>query len=141
MTNWRPSIGTSRGSTAPFRSKLVTFRRTLVGLRAHVTLIEPAGYATDWGGPSAKRAKEMPAYQGARDAIAAFRGRNNPGDPRATGPAILRIVDAQQPPLRVFFGSAGLPMTRTEYGKRLENWEKWNDVAVPRRWLAAKRAR
>jgi NAD(P)-dependent dehydrogenase (short-subunit alcohol dehydrogenase family) len=108
----------------------------------HVTLIEPAGYATDWGGPSAKRAKEMPDYQGARDAIAAFRGKNTPGDPEATGSAILKIVDAPQPPLRVFFGSAGLPMTRTEYGKRLENWEKWNHIAVEAQGdLTAKRAR
>jgi NAD(P)-dependent dehydrogenase (short-subunit alcohol dehydrogenase family) len=108
----------------------------------HVTLIEPAGYATDWSGPSAKRAKEMPAYQGARDAIAAFRSKNNPGDPEATGPAILKVVDAAQPPLRVFFGSAGLPMTRTEYGRRLDNWEKWNDLAAEAQGdLAAKRAR
>jgi hypothetical protein len=52
------------------------------------------------------------------------------------------VVDAPQPPLRVFFGAAGLPMTRTEYGKRLENWEKWNDLAVESQGdLAAKRAR
>lgn len=108
----------------------------------HVTLIEPAGYATEWGGPSAKRAKELPAYQGARDAIAAFRSKNNPGDPEATGQAILKIVDAPQPPLRVFFGSAGLPMTRTEYLKRLANWEMWNDLAVEAQGdLAAKRSR
>jgi NAD(P)-dependent dehydrogenase (short-subunit alcohol dehydrogenase family) len=107
----------------------------------HVTLVEPAGYATDWGGPSAKRAKEMPAYQGARDTIAAFRGKNTPGDPAATGPVILKLVDAPQPPLRVFFGTGGLPMTRAEYGKRLDNWEKWNHLAVEAQgdW-AAKRA-
>jgi hypothetical protein len=33
-------------------------------------------------------------------------------------------------------------MTRTEYGKRLENWEKWNHIAVEAQGdLAAKRAR
>ena len=31
-----------------------------------VTLIEPAGYATDWGGASAKRAASLQAYDGAR---------------------------------------------------------------------------
>jgi NAD(P)-dependent dehydrogenase (short-subunit alcohol dehydrogenase family) len=108
----------------------------------HVTLIEPAGYATEWGGSSAKRATEIPAYQGARDAIAAFRSKNDPGDPEATGQAILKVADAPQPPLRVFFGSAGLPMTRTEYLKRLDNWEKWNDLAVEAQGdLAAKRGR
>ena len=95
-----------------------------------VTLVEPGGYATDWGGPSAKRAAQMPAYDGARAAVAAFRAGNIPGDPDATGSAILKVVDAQDPPLRIFFGSSGLPMTRAEYGRRIETWEKWNDVSL-----------
>jgi NAD(P)-dependent dehydrogenase (short-subunit alcohol dehydrogenase family) len=95
-----------------------------------VTLIEPAGYATDWGGPSSMRATPLPAYEGARAAVASWRSTNVPGDPEATGPAVLKIVDAKDPPLRVFFGTAGLPLTKAEYAKRIETWEKWNDIAV-----------
>jgi hypothetical protein len=39
-------------------------------------------------------------------------------------------VDAADPPLRVFFGSVGLPMMRAEYAKRIETWEKWNPVSI-----------
>jgi NAD(P)-dependent dehydrogenase (short-subunit alcohol dehydrogenase family) len=107
-----------------------------------VTIVEPGGFATDWGGPSAKRAKPMPVYDAPRAAIAAFRSSNVPGDPNATGPAILKVVDARDPPLRIFFGSGGLPMTRAEYARRMEIWEKWNDVSVEAQGnLAAKRAR
>jgi NAD(P)-dependent dehydrogenase (short-subunit alcohol dehydrogenase family) len=107
-----------------------------------VTLIEPAGYATDWGGVSAKRAYPLPAYDSARAAILAMRSRNVPGDPDATGSAILKIVDAKDPPLRVFLGTAGLPMARTEYARRIETWEKWNAVSVEAQGnLAAKHAR
>jgi len=95
-----------------------------------VTLIEPAGYATDWGGPSAKRATPLSAYDPARAAIAGWRSKNVPGDPEATGAAVLKIVDAKEPPLRVFFGTAGFPMTKTEYEKRLATWEQWNAIAV-----------
>ncbi len=95
-----------------------------------VTLIEPAGYATDWGGPSAKRATPLPAYDGARAAVASWRTTNVPGDPEATGTAILKIVDAKDPPLRVFFGTVGLPLTKAEYAKRIETWEQWNAIAV-----------
>src|ERR1700723_1610504 len=91
-----------------------------------VTIVEPGGYATDWGGPSAKHAKPMDVYDSARAAIAAVRSGSMPGDPDATGPAILKVVDAKDPPLRIFFGSAGLPMTREEYARRIETWEKWN---------------
>jgi len=95
-----------------------------------VTLVEPGGYATDWGSASAERATPMPAYDGARAAVAAFRSSNVPGDPQATGAAILKVVDATDPPLRIFFGSSGLPMTRAEYARRLEMWEKWNSVSL-----------
>src|SRR6202165_2650874 len=101
----------------------------VAGFGIKVTIVEPGGFATEWGGPSAKRATQMPEYDGARAAIAAFRGNNIPGDPEATGPAILKVVDAQDPPLRIFFGSSGLPMTRAEYASRIETWERWNDVS------------
>jgi NAD(P)-dependent dehydrogenase (short-subunit alcohol dehydrogenase family) len=95
-----------------------------------VTLVEPGGYATDWGGASAKHAAPLPAYDAARAAIASFRKGNVPGDPDATGAAILKIVDAEKPPLRIFFGSGGLPMTKAEYARRIETWEQWNDVSI-----------
>jgi NAD(P)-dependent dehydrogenase (short-subunit alcohol dehydrogenase family) len=106
-----------------------------------VTIVEPGGFATEWSGPSAKRAKQMPEYDAARASIAALRGGFKPGDPDATGPAILKIVDAKDPPLRVFFGSSGLPMTRAEYARRIETWEKWNEVSLEAQGdLAGKKA-
>jgi NAD(P)-dependent dehydrogenase (short-subunit alcohol dehydrogenase family) len=106
-----------------------------------VTLIEPGGFATDWGGASAQRAQQLSAYDDARAKIAAVRSRYVPGDPDATGAAILKVVDAEEPPLRIFFGSSGLPMTRTEYARRIEIWEKWNSVSLEAQGdLAAKRA-
>jgi len=106
-----------------------------------VTIVEPGGYATEWGGASAKRASQLSAYDGARAKIAAFRSGNIPGDPQATGPAILKLVDAEHPPLRIFFGAGGLPMTRAEYARRIETWEKWNALSIEAQGdLAAKRA-
>jgi len=106
-----------------------------------VTLVEPGGYATEWGGASAQRATAMPEYEPARAAIAAFRKNSAPGDPEATGPAILKVVDAEDPPLRIFFGSSGLPMTRAEYARRIAGWEKWNDVSVAAQGDLARQAK
>jgi hypothetical protein len=53
-----------------------------------------------------------------------------PGDPEATGPAILKLVDADQPPLRLFLGIGTLDMIKAEYAKRIATWEEWDDVAV-----------
>lgn len=95
----------------------------------HVTLVEPAGFATDWSGPSAKIAKPNPAYDGVREKMRARRAAVNPGDPQATGPAMLALADAESPPLRVFFGDVGLPMIRQEYANRLALWDKWDHIA------------
>lgn len=97
-----------------------------------VTLIEPAGFSTDWRGPSAVQATQMPVYDEIRDYRArAFSGPlAEPGDPAATGPVILELVDAEEPPLRVFFGTGTLDMIRAEYEKRIENWERWDGLAV-----------
>src|SRR4051794_36232423 len=87
------------------------------GFGIHVTLVEPTGYDTDWRGPSSVQATQLPVYDGvraARDAAFASR-RANPGDPLATGPAILELVDADEPPLRTFFGAGTLDMIRAEY--------------------------
>ena len=95
----------------------------------YVTIVEPAGFSTDWSGPSAKLAKPLAAYQGARDRMKARRSNVVPGDPAATGAAMLALVDAPEPPLRTFFGDVGLPMIRQEYANRLALWEKWDHLA------------
>ena len=51
------------------------------------------------------------------------------GDPEATGPAILELVDADEPPLRVFFGIGPLDIIRGEYAQRIATWEQWDDLS------------
>jgi NAD(P)-dependent dehydrogenase (short-subunit alcohol dehydrogenase family) len=97
-----------------------------------VTIVEPGGFATDWSGPSAGRAQEMAVYDEVRANRSRRLGavRSRPGDPEATGRAILELVDAEDPPLRVFLGSAPLEMIRPEYASRIETWERWNELSV-----------
>ncbi len=97
----------------------------------HVTLIEPGGFDTDWSGPSAKHADPLPAYDDVRAAVAAERRTRwaAPGNPAASAAALLKVVDAQEPPLRVFFGATPLETARADYESRLRNWEQWQPVA------------
>ena len=96
-----------------------------------VTLVEPIGYSTDWAGPSAVRSPEMSEYDFVREERAKNPVRGRRGDPDATGPAILELVDAEEPPLRVFFGEWALEeMIRPEYEQRLAGWEQWNDLSA-----------
>jgi NAD(P)-dependent dehydrogenase (short-subunit alcohol dehydrogenase family) len=125
-----PTVGLYHASKWALEGFSQALSVEVAGFGIKVTLIEPGGYATDWSGPSAVRSAELPAYATARAHIASLRGSFKPGDPQATAAAILKVVDAAEPPLRIFFGTTGLPMTRAEYAKRLQVWEQWNDVAV-----------
>jgi NAD(P)-dependent dehydrogenase (short-subunit alcohol dehydrogenase family) len=137
-----PTVGLYHASKWALEGFSQSLAAEVTGFGIKVTIIEPSGFATDWGGPSAIRAKPLAAYEAARAAIATFRSGNTPGDPEATGSAILKVVDAADPPLRVFFGANGLPMTRAEYARRIALWEKWNHVSLEAQgdW-AAKQAR
>jgi NAD(P)-dependent dehydrogenase (short-subunit alcohol dehydrogenase family) len=136
-----PTVGLYHASKWGLEGFSQSLAAEVAGFGIKVTIVEPGGFATEWGGPSAKRATPMPAYDAARAAIAQFRSGNTPGDPDATGPAILKVVDAAEPPLRIFFGATGLIMTRAEYARRIETWEQWNDVSLEAQGdLAAKRA-
>jgi NAD(P)-dependent dehydrogenase (short-subunit alcohol dehydrogenase family) len=104
----------------------------------NVTLVEPTGYSTDWGGSSSAHAPRLAVYDGVRARLAeAFRaaGRNQ-GNPLATRSAILEVVDATEPPLRVFFGAGMLEMMKAEYASRIATWEKWNDLSVAAQGVA-----
>jgi NAD(P)-dependent dehydrogenase (short-subunit alcohol dehydrogenase family) len=137
-----PTVGLYHASKWGLEGFSQSLAAEVAGFGIKVTIVEPGGFATEWGGPSAKRATQIAAYDDARAAIETFRRNNVPGDPDATGPAILKVVDAEDPPLRIFFGSGGLPLTRSEYARRIETWEKWNDVSVEAQGdLAAKQAR
>ena len=125
-----PTVGLYHASKWGLEGFSQSLAAEVAGFGIKVTIVEPGGFATDWGGASAQRAAQMKIYDGAREKIAAVRSNSTPGDPNATGPAILKLVDATDPPLRIFLGTSGLPMTRAEYARRIETWEKWNDVSI-----------
>jgi NAD(P)-dependent dehydrogenase (short-subunit alcohol dehydrogenase family) len=101
------------------------------GFGIHVTLIEPGGFSTDWGGSSARHAEPLDAYGEVHEASRQrrARGASSAGDPSASAEAIMRIVDAEEPPLRCFFGSAPLGIAEQDYERRLATWREWQPVA------------
>jgi hypothetical protein len=65
----------------------------------------------------------MDAYAGLRKRISERLSSEERGDPKATPEAILKIVDAEDPPLRFAVGAGVLPMARAAYAERLATWE------------------
>jgi NAD(P)-dependent dehydrogenase (short-subunit alcohol dehydrogenase family) len=97
-----------------------------------VTVIEPAGYSTDWGGSSAKHTTPLPAYEPMRERAAKFRKerQSSQGDPVATREAVLTVVDSDDPPLRIFFGDGPLAIATKDYESRLALWREWEPLSI-----------
>ena len=124
-----PNIGMYHASKWGLEGFSQALNQEVQPLGIKVTLVEPIGYSTDWAGPSAKFAKELPAYEHVREANRARRGQAVPGNPEATGPVMLRLVDMEQPPLRIFFGRRANEGIHAEYEKRLAEWDKFKGLS------------
>jgi NAD(P)-dependent dehydrogenase (short-subunit alcohol dehydrogenase family) len=126
-----PIVGAYHASKWALEGFSQALAQEVEGFGIHVTLIEPGGFSTDWGGSSSKRSAPLAAYDELREQVAESRKArmSTPGEPSASAAAVLRIVDADEPPLRVFFGAAPLGIAKADYESRLETWEKWDDVA------------
>ena len=93
-----------------------------------VTLVEPGAYATDFG-KSSQIANAMEPYAAFRKQFLTQLADVEQGDPEATAEAILKLVDADNPPLRLGLGTSILPRARAAYAERLKAWEAWEDVS------------
>lgn len=98
----------------------------------HVTLVEPNGYTTEFAGSSAVFGNQIPAYDGVKSRLHEIEGVSpeDYGKPEATVPAILKVIDSPNPPLRLFLGRIGLNKTKKVYAERMQTWEEWSDVSV-----------
>jgi NAD(P)-dependent dehydrogenase (short-subunit alcohol dehydrogenase family) len=93
-----------------------------------VTLVEPGAYATEFG-KSAQIADALEPYADFRKQFLTRLAKVERGDPEATAEAVLKLVDADDPPLRLGLGSSILPRARAAYADRLATWEAWEDVS------------
>jgi NAD(P)-dependent dehydrogenase (short-subunit alcohol dehydrogenase family) len=102
-----------------------------------VTIVAPSGFRTDWAGRSANNSNIIiddykdTAHKN-QDTIRGYSG-NQPGDPVRAAQAIIKAVEAEQPPVRLFLGAGALKGIRnkiTELQKDVDSWEEitlWAD--------------
>ena len=86
-------------------------------------------FGTDWSGSLAVRSKAIAAYDGPKAAVFEQVQKMEVGNPEATAAAMLKIGDAENPPLRIFFGKMALQSVKQIYADRLSQWEQWSEVS------------
>lgn len=140
----RPLIGFYCATKWAVEALHESLAQEVEGFGIRVTLLELGAYATEFGSPASR--KDAPGHDAYADLRTRIFGRlagEDRGDPRATADAVLAVVDAEDPPLRVALGAGVLPMARAAYAERLATWESWAEVSnaaqgePPRRTVAA----
>ncbi len=123
-----PGVGAYHASKWALEAFSQSLAQEVGQFGVHVTLVEPGGFSTDWSGASASRSETLAVYDELRDKP---RGSaSSQGDPTATRDPILKVVDADEPPLRVFFGKLPLDIATADYESRLDSWRAWQSVAL-----------
>jgi len=127
-----PNVGIYHASKWALEGFSQSLAQEVAAFGVHVTLIEPGSFATDWAGSSSTRSAPLPDYREVHEAAERVRAQriSTPGDPTASASAILKVVDAPNPPLRVFFGELPLTLAKADYESRLKTWEEWQPVSI-----------
>jgi hypothetical protein len=75
-------------------------------------------------------AEANPIYDGIRRRLAGLIGRQPAGDPAAAARTLLKIIDADRPPLRALFGQGFYQMLQQVYADRLKTWADGQDLSI-----------
>lgn len=105
-----------------------TLAQDVHDLGIRVTIIEPGAYGTGFQ-QSAAVAEPHPAYRQVKQQLTSFLSGSDSYDPANTRAAILTVVDAEAPPLRLILGPAYTTIASV-YNHRLDEWARWEAVSL-----------
>ena len=111
-------------------SEVLATEMALIGVR--VTIVEPGGFRTDFAGSSTTIETGRPEYDAVVGAAARMQRTydgSQPGDPRRGAQAVLEIVDAANPPLRLPLGRDAVSAIEASDRARLEELERWRALS------------
>jgi NAD(P)-dependent dehydrogenase (short-subunit alcohol dehydrogenase family) len=120
-----PGFGAYHASKWAVEGLSEALAQEVEGFGVRITMVEPGPYATGFA-DVLRSSAELPDYAQTRiDVAPTF----EIGDPAATTPAILQLVDIENPPRRLILGNV-TPAIEAIYQERLRTWREWQPVAL-----------
>ncbi|MFZ4929070.1 oxidoreductase [Chryseobacterium sp. Mn2064] len=99
-----------------------------------VTLVEPGPFRTDWAGRSAfmtpVKIEEYDATAGERIRMTEGYSGKQKGDPVRAAVAIIKAVEAENPPVRLLLGKGAYDLANEKLESLKANFELWKDVTL-----------
>lgn len=101
----------------------------------HVTLIEPSGFRTDWGGRSSVKTDtaipELKESFVGQMLNAVQRGAGQEaGDPAKAAQAVIKVAEADKPPLRMLLGEGAYKAATYKFTNLLASIEEWKETTI-----------
>lgn len=122
-----PTMGLYNASKFALEGLSETLATEVKEFGIHVTLVEPNGYASNiWH--TGISTQSNPVYDGLKKAFS--EAETSFGSVEATAPALIKLAETENPPLRLLLGKVALPFVKHNYEQRLKVWEEWNEVSV-----------
>ncbi|MFM0738463.1 oxidoreductase [Paraburkholderia xenovorans] len=125
-----PGIAYYCGSKFALEGISETLSKELAGFGIKVTAVAPGSFRTDWAGRSMVRAgRSIADYDTLFDPIRAAREAKSgkqAGDPDKAAQALLKIVEAGNPPVHLLLGSDALELVKAKLaalGVEIDAWE------------------
>ncbi len=102
-------------------------------LGIHVTALAPGQFRTDWAGRSMIRAdRSIADYDTLMDPLRAARqakNGNQPGDPAKAAQALLQLVAADNPPVRLYLGTDALALVEDKINAMKNEIALWEQTS------------
>jgi short-subunit dehydrogenase len=126
----RPVLGLYAASKFAVEGLSESLAAEVKGFGIHVSIIEPAGFDTEWGGSSAAHTVANPDYNGVKASYQAGIPPDFRGIAGGTTAAILQLIDSENPPLRLLLGKYALMLVKKEYEGRNTVWSSWQETTL-----------
>jgi NADP-dependent 3-hydroxy acid dehydrogenase YdfG len=99
-----------------------------------VIIVEPGAFRTDWAGRSMIESltviEDYAETAGKRRAATRSTSGSQPGDPAKAAAAIVKAVEAKEPPLRLLLGTSALKIAYDRLDALRANFDTWADVTT-----------
>ena len=93
-----------------------------------VTIVEPGGYETEFWGRSVITADFMKEYDFLRHEMASYISKSIRGDVVTGAKAIMKVVDMDEPPLRIVIGPNALTRVLRKLSSDIEEYRRYEDL-------------
>ena len=128
-----PGVGFYNATKFAVNGFSEALQKELKPLGIDVIIVEPSGFRTDWAGRSANEAKntieDYAETAGAnKEAIRGYSG-NQPGDPVRAAKAIVKAVEAENPPKNLLLGRAALKNARLKLENLKVEFDAWAETS------------